>query len=170
MPYAAAYAAAAVAFLVLDLLWLGWIAGGFYRTALGGLLLEKPNLPAAVAFYALYLGGVLVFAVAPAFAAKSLRKAAVSGALFGFFAYATYDLTNLATLKGWSLAVSVVDILWGTVLTALTAAVAYVAARRASGDEPAPPSWRGGGTIGGVPAAAPVTGPGRRSNQRSAIE
>jgi uncharacterized membrane protein len=133
MPYAAAYLAAAIAFLVLDLVWLGWIAGGFYRSALGGLLLETPNIPAAVAFYALYLAGVLVFAVRPAFAAKSLRKAVVSGALFGFFAYATYDLTNLATLKGWSLAVSVVDILWGTVLTALTATVGYIAARRAAG-------------------------------------
>jgi uncharacterized membrane protein len=130
MPYVPAYLAAAVVFLVLDLLWLGVVAGGFYRTALGTLLLEKPNLPAAVAFYALYLAGVVIFAIAPAFRERSLRKAVVSGGLFGFFCYATYDLTNLATLKGWSVAVSVVDILWGTVLTAATAAAGYVAARR----------------------------------------
>jgi uncharacterized membrane protein len=130
MRYATAYAAAAITFLVLDLVWLGFVAGDFYRTALGGLLLEKPNIPAAVAFYALYLVGVLIFAVAPALAAGSMRKAVVSGALFGFFAYATYDLTNLATLKGWSLAVSVVDILWGTVVTAVTAGAGYLGARR----------------------------------------
>jgi uncharacterized membrane protein len=81
-------------------------------------------------FYALYLVGVVIFAIAPALEKRSLRKAVVSGALFGFFAYATYDLTNLATLKGWSLTVSVVDILWGTFVTAVAATAGYVVARR----------------------------------------
>jgi uncharacterized membrane protein len=130
MRYPVAYLAAAVVFLVLDGLWLGFIAGDFYRNRVGHLLLEQPDLAAAAAFYALYLVGVVMFAVAPALQERSVVRAIGRGALFGLIAYATYDLTNLATLKGWSTAVSLLDMAWGAVVTAATAAAGYFAARR----------------------------------------
>jgi uncharacterized membrane protein len=91
---------------------------------------DTPNMPAAVAFYLVYIFGVLFFAVRPALAAGDWRVGLLNGALFGFFAYATYDLTNLATLKGWSLPVSLVDIAWGAVLSAIAASAGSLAALR----------------------------------------
>ncbi len=132
MRYVLAYLAAAVVFLGLDALWLGAIAGDFYRAQLGGLLLERPVLAAAGAFYALYVVGIVVFAVAPGLRAGSAGRAAGNGALFGFIAYATYDLTNLATLAGWSTAVSLLDMAWGAVVTAAGAVAGFFAARRAA--------------------------------------
>ena len=90
----------------LDFLWLTNTAGPIYQQALGRLLAENPNMRAAVAFYLVYLVGVMIFAVRPALASGDWRQAALFGALFGFFAYATYDLTNLATMKVWTLQVS----------------------------------------------------------------
>lgn len=132
MIYVWAYAAAGIVFLVLDLLWLGVVAKGFYHGQIGGLLREPFNIPAAIAFYALYLGGVLFFAMAPGIAAQSLKTAAVCGFLLGLFAYGTYDLTNLATLKHWTVAITVVDMLWGAVLTMICSVAGVAAARLAS--------------------------------------
>jgi uncharacterized membrane protein len=122
-----AYVATLIAFCACDFAWLGWIAKGFYARELGGLLLARPNFAAAVAFYLVYAGGVQIFCVHPALEADSWVRAWLAGALFGFVAYATYDLTNLATLKNWPLAISVVDLLWGTLVTSAAAAAGYAA-------------------------------------------
>ncbi len=111
-------------FFLVDMLWLGVVAKNFYQSQLAALL-GPVQWPAAIVFYLLYIVGIIIFAVAPALAQGSLQRAIVLGALFGFFCYATYDLTNLATLKDWPLKVVVVDILWGAVLTATVAAGSY---------------------------------------------
>ena len=118
-----AYVATAAIFFGLDLIWLSTMVDGFYRPRLAGLLLEKPNLPVAVGFYMLYVAGILIFAVLPALRAGGWTQAALMGGLFGFFAYATYDLTNLATLRGFSPAVAAVDLVWGTLATAAAAGI-----------------------------------------------
>lgn len=123
-----AYLSAAAVFLVLDLLWLGYIASGFYRNELGPLLAESVNIPAAVAFYTLFVAGLMIFAVAPALESGGVLRALQLGALFGFFAYATYDLTNLATFKGFTWRVAVVDIVWGSFLAGVSAAAGAKAA------------------------------------------
>ena len=126
-----AYLATLVAFCAGDFVWLGTVATGFYQSQVGPLMLAAPNWPAAGAFYALYAAGTVLFAVMPALRAGAWTSALLQGALFGFFAYATYDLTNLATLKGWSLGVTVVDIAWGVVVTGLAATVGFLSARAA---------------------------------------
>lgn len=110
---------------VLDFIWLGTVAKTFYRDNIGKLLLDKPNMTAAVLFYTIYVIGVVKLVIEPAVQKGSLSHALMYGALFGFVAYATYDLTNLATLKGFTTKVVVVDMLWGTLLTATVAAVTY---------------------------------------------
>ncbi|MEN3951622.1 DUF2177 family protein [Iodidimonas sp. SYSU 1G8] len=132
MTYVWAYGAAAIVFIVLDLLWLGVIAKGYYHAELGGLLRQPFNMPAAVVFYLMYLGGVLFFAMVPAIAAQSLKTAALYGFLLGLLAYGTYDLTNLATLKNWPLGLSIVDMIWGGVLTSVCSVAGVAAARVAS--------------------------------------
>ena len=131
MQPAIAYLATLVFFAVVDTLWLGVVARGFYRAELGDLLAGEVRLGAAVLFYLVYAAGITIFAVLPGIRTESLVTALVMGGLFGFFAYATYDLTNLATLRGWPVRMSVVDIAWGTMLTAVTAAVGGLAARLA---------------------------------------
>ena len=120
-----AFVATAVIFLVLDLLWLGVIADGFYKREFGDLIAQPFNAQAAVAFYVIYLIGIMVFAVGPALSKGSITHAALYGAMFGFFCYATYDLTNLATLRGYSARVALVDIPWGTFLTGAASAGGY---------------------------------------------
>ncbi|MGV8079725.1 MAG: DUF2177 family protein [Syntrophales bacterium] len=112
-------------FFAIDLVWLGLVARGFYRHNLGHLLRPDVNWAAAFLFYLLYIAGILIFATMPALEKNSLRQAIVSGGLFGLFTYATYDLTNLATLKDWPLNVVFVDIAWGIVLTATVAAASF---------------------------------------------
>jgi uncharacterized membrane protein len=116
-------------FLAVDLLWLGVLARGFYQTHLGPLLAPAVNWTAALVFYLLYVVGILVFAVLPGLAKDSLAVAAGWGALFGLFTYATYDLTNLATLRDWPLRVVVVDILWGVVLCTVVASAGFFIGR-----------------------------------------
>jgi uncharacterized membrane protein len=118
------FLATLAAMAVLDGLWLGLVARGFYRQQLGFLMAESPNWAAAVVFYLVYTIGVTVFVVQPAVDASSLGTALWRGALFGFVAYATYDLTNMATVRGWPTLVTVVDLAWGTVLTAAVALAA----------------------------------------------
>lgn len=123
------YAVTAIVFLGLDFIWLTRLAKSFYAEQLGGLLLESPRLGIAGAFYAVFVVGIVVFAVLPAQREGSFLTAAVLGALLGFIAYATYDITNYATLKGWPAAVVVVDIAWGAFVTGVSALAGYAAAR-----------------------------------------
>ena len=110
-------------FFVIDIAWLGFIAKGFYREQLGFIMAPKTNWPAAVVFYLIFIAGLMFFAINPALAKDSVKHAFLLGALFGFMTYATYDMTNLATLKDWPLVISIIDIIWGTLLNALTAGV-----------------------------------------------
>ena len=127
--YLAAYGATAIGFLLVDVAWLSSIGKRFCFSRLGPLLLDRPNMPVAAAFYAVYVIGIVIFAVAPALREGSASTALVNGGLFGFFAYATYDMTNYATLRNWCLTVSVVDTLWGTSLTGVSAILGYLGAR-----------------------------------------
>lgn len=120
-------------FFAIDLLWLGVVARDLYQKNLAHLLSPNVNWPAAMVFYLMYIAGILLFAVKPALIAQSPLKAAVWGALFGFFTYATYDLTNLATLRDWPIKIVVIDILWGTLLCTLVATGSYLAGRWLSG-------------------------------------
>ncbi|MDH4139491.1 MAG: DUF2177 family protein [Coriobacteriia bacterium] len=123
------YLISTVTFFAIDFVWLSTMTSRFYQTHLDDLLLEKPNLPIAAAFYLLYVIGVLVLAALPAHEKGQVAVAIWRGAVFGLLAYGTYDLTNLSTLKGWSWQVSVVDMIWGAVITGTVATVAYYAAR-----------------------------------------
>lgn len=128
MRYLLAYAATAVVMAGLDFLWLSNTVGPLYHRAVGAVLAKEPDMKAAAAFYLIYVLGVLWFAVRPALLDGDWKTALLNGALFGFFAYATYDLTNLATLKVWSLKVSLIDMAWGAVLTGLSATGGALAA------------------------------------------
>ena len=123
----ASYACTLVVFVVLDLVWLGIVAKPLYQGGVGHLLAKQPNVPVAVVFYCLYALGLMVFAVAPHGAAATWRGTLVAAALFGFFAYATYDLTNLATLRDWPTGLTLLDMAWGTVLSTLAAAAGKAA-------------------------------------------
>jgi uncharacterized membrane protein len=112
-------------FFIIDMLWLGVIAKRFYRRQLDFILSPQVNWAAAVIFYLMYIAGILFFCVRPAVNNNSWGQAAFLGALFGFFTYATYDLTNLATIKNWPLAIVVVDILWGVCLCTLVALLSF---------------------------------------------
>ncbi|MBW8617425.1 MAG: DUF2177 family protein [Hyphomicrobiales bacterium] len=104
--------------LIIDMVWLMWLGRGFYVEEIGSLLLEQPNLIAAFAFYALYIAGLVYLVIAPAAEADSVMKAVISGAVFGLVAYATYDLTNLAVMKGFTLKIALIDMVWGMALSA----------------------------------------------------
>jgi uncharacterized membrane protein len=127
MQFFTTYIAGLIAFLVIDFIWLKYIALSFYREQIGHLMLDKPNLGIALLFYLFYVVGVVVLAVNPALEKGQWMTAALYGGLLGFVAYGTYDITNLATLKTWPPIVAVVDMIWGTVLTASVATIAYFA-------------------------------------------
>jgi uncharacterized membrane protein len=116
-------------FFLLDMVWLGLVAKRFYALQLGYLMRTDIQWPAALMFYALFIVGLVFFVILPAAEKRSWEMALSRGALFGLITYATYDLTNLATIKGWPMAVTVVDLCWGTVLSAL---VSYFTIRIAS--------------------------------------
>ena len=116
-------------FFIIDLIWLGVVAKSFYQKNLKYILSPNVNWTAAIIFYLIYIAGILIFAVLPAIAKDSLRHAAVWGALFGFFTYATYDLTNLALLKDWPIIIVIVDILWGVVLCSAVATLSFFVAK-----------------------------------------
>lgn len=113
-----AYLFTLIPFLVLDAIWLGLVAPSFYKSQIGHLMADSPNFLAAGIFYLLYVAGMVVFVTGRE---GTLKETILRGAFFGFIAYATYDLTNLATLQGWPLLVTVVDLIWGTFLSAMTA-------------------------------------------------
>ena len=122
-----AYVSTLLTFLLLDGIWLGLLMAPTYRELLGSLMLEKPLLLPAAVFYCLYVIGCVVFVVLPAL---SWQRAAKLGALLGLVAYGTYDLTNWATLRDWSVQVSLLDWAWGTVATAVACTVGYLVAKR----------------------------------------
>jgi len=129
MTYVTAYLVSLVIFLAVDFIWLGTMGAALYRATLGDLLAPSVRLPPAIVFYLAYPVGIVVFAVLPALAFDSWVRGAALGALFGARAYATYDLTNYATLRTWSLQITVLDILYGAVATGAAAVVAYFAVR-----------------------------------------
>lgn len=120
--YVAAYAGTAIVMVALDMVWLGLVAKPLYQQGIGHLMAESPDVTVAVLFYLLYAVGVVIFAVSPQHGGSGRSETLAMGALFGFFAYATYDLTNLATLRDWPVRLSLIDIGWGTVVTAAAAA------------------------------------------------
>ena len=124
------YLVTAVMFFAVDILWLGVIARSFYHRHLGRFFRERVNWTAAIIFYFLYILGMIIFAILPSINYASLGRALLLGALYGLFTYATYDLTNLATLKDWPVKIVVVDILWGMVLGGLVSAGGFLAATR----------------------------------------
>ena len=124
-----AYIATIVIFLAIDFVWLKYVALTFYRNNLGDLMLEQPKLGIAAGFYLMYAAAVVVLAVLPALRANDWSTALLYGALLGMAAYGTYDITNLATLKNWPAIVTIVDWIWGTVLTGTVALLAFLVTR-----------------------------------------
>jgi uncharacterized membrane protein len=115
--YLKLYFATLIVFFALDMIWLGLVARGFYQQHIGFLMAPSPNWFAAIAFYLLFIVGILAFVVVPGLKEDSLQTTLLRAALFGLITYATYDLTNLATLKDWPILVTVVDMIWGTFLS-----------------------------------------------------
>lgn len=130
MQLVTSWIAAAIVFGALDALWLSQVGPRFYRPLLGELLRDKVALAPAIAFYLIYISGLVFLAVAPALQKQSLAYAALAGAVLGFVAYATYDLSNQATLRGWDVRVTLIDIAWGACASAFAASVAYAIAAR----------------------------------------
>ncbi|NOT89130.1 MAG: DUF2177 family protein [Lysobacter sp.] len=117
-------------FFAIDMLWLGVVAKNFYRAQIGSLLKTDVNWSAAILFYLVFIAGIVFFVLAPALEKTSWRHALFAGAAFGFITYATYDLTNLATMKDWPVLVTVVDLVWGTVLSASVSVISFAIARK----------------------------------------
>ena len=128
--YLKLYIATLIAFFAIDMAWLGLVARTFYRQHLGYLMAPNTNWLAAIIFYLLFLVGLLVFVVVPGLEANSLKMTLVRAALFGLITYATYDLTNLATVKDWPVVLTVVDMTWGTVLSVAVSCISFVVGKR----------------------------------------
>ncbi len=124
-----AYLATAVVFFAIDFVWLGTVATSTYREGIGHLMADKPNFAAAGVFYIFYVGGVVALVVWPALQADDWRHALLWGAVLGAMCYGTYDFTNLATLRDWPLWISVMDLVWGTILTAVSALAGFFITR-----------------------------------------
>jgi len=131
--YLFAYLGAGLTFAVIDAVWLTTMTERLYKPIIGPLLAPKPDMTAAVIFYLISIAGTVFLAIDPALREGSWTRAALNGAVLGFVAYATYDLTNQATLSVWSWKLTITDILWGTTLTALSATGGFFAARWAEG-------------------------------------
>jgi len=127
--YVKLYLATFIAFLAIDMIWLGLVARTFYQKYLGFLMAPKPNWLAAIIFYLLFIVGILLFVVVPGLKANSLKITVLYGMFFGLITYATYDLTNLATISNWPLLVTVIDIIWGMVLSMAVSAISFMAGR-----------------------------------------
>lgn len=124
------YAIAFPVFLAIDMVWLIFIAKKFYAEQIGYIMTKNPNLIAAFAFYLLFIAGLIVFVITPALDKRSWIYALGMGAFFGLVTYATYDLTNLATLRDWPMLVTVVDLIWGTTLAGSVSLISYMIAVR----------------------------------------
>ena len=124
------YFSTLLVFFIVDMVWLGLVARTFYRDQIGFIMSPGVNWPAALLFYLLFIAGILVFVVLPGLKSPSLRDTLLKAAFFGLITYATYDLTNLATLKDWPLILTVVDMAWGTVLTLIVSYAGLSIGRR----------------------------------------
>lgn len=133
MIYAVAYLAILLPFGALDAIWLSLMGPRLYRPTLGDILLANVNVPAAISFYLIYPVGILVFATLPALKAGSVAPALIYAALFGALAYATYDLTNQATLRNWTLQLTLADMAWGAIASGLAGTASYYATRSIGG-------------------------------------
>lgn len=127
--YLKLYLSLFAAFFVIDMVWLGLVARTFYRKYLGFLMAPHPNWFAAIVFYLLFILGILIFVVIPGLEGGSLKETMIRAALFGLITYATYDLTNLATLKDWPVLITIVDMLWGTFLSVSVSMIGILAGR-----------------------------------------
>jgi uncharacterized membrane protein len=127
--YLKLYFSTLAVFFAIDMFWLGLVARTFYRKHLGFLMAPNLNWLAAIIFYLLFIVGILVFVVLPGLESGSLRDTLLRAALFGLITYATYDLTNLATLKDWPIIITVVDMIWGTVLSVMVSYASFVIGR-----------------------------------------
>lgn len=127
--YILAYVSILVVFIAVDAIWLSQMGPVLYKPILGDILADKVNIAPAIVFYLMYPLGVEIFAVVPALRANSWSHAAIYGALFGLFAYATYDLTNHATLRNWTSTITLIDLVWGTFVTGFSAMVAFFISR-----------------------------------------
>ncbi len=127
--YPKLYFATLIAFFAIDMVWLGLVARTFYRKYLGFLMAPSPNRLAAIIFYLLFIVGILVFVVVPGLEDNSLKTTLLRAVLFGLITYATYDLTNLATVKDWPVLITVVDMAWGTVLSVVVSFVIFMAGK-----------------------------------------
>ncbi|PLX16517.1 MAG: DUF2177 domain-containing protein [Marinilabiliales bacterium] len=114
-----------IVFLIVDLVWLGFIARGLYKKYLGSFLSENVNWTAAIIFYLIYVVGIFIFVIHPAINRDSVIHAITMGSIFGMLAYATYDLTNLATLKDWPITIVIIDIVWGSILTLIVSLAGF---------------------------------------------
>jgi uncharacterized membrane protein len=117
------------AFFAIDMVWLGFVARTFYRKYLGFLMAPNPNWLAAIIFYLLFIVGILVFVVLPGLEDNSFKTTLLRAALFGLITYATYDLTNLATVKDWPVLITVVDMAWGTILSVAVSSISFWAGK-----------------------------------------
>lgn len=123
------YLLTTLVFLIIDLVWLGFIAKNLYNKYLGFIISPEVNWTAAIIFYLLFIVGISIFVIYPAVESNSWAKALLYGALFGFFTYATYDLTNLATIKNWPLNIVIIDIIWGSALSAMVGTAGFFITR-----------------------------------------
>ncbi len=130
MRYLKIYLVSLAAFFAMDMLWLGLVAREFYSQQIGYIMAPSPNWIAAIIFYLLFILGILTFVVLPGLEQGSLKTTLLRGALFGLITYATYDLTNLATLKDWPVLLTIVDMAWGTVLSVLVSSISFMAGKR----------------------------------------
>ena len=130
MRYLKLYLVSLAAFFAIDVLWLGLAARSFYQQYLGFLMAPSPNWFVAILFYLLFIVGLLVFVIVPGLKVNSLKEILLKAVLFGLITYATYDLTNLATLKDWPALLSIVDMLWGTVLSVMVSYISFIAGKR----------------------------------------
>ena len=128
--YVAAYLGAGLTFAAIDFVWLTTMTNRLYKPVIGPIMADKPDMKAAVAFYLISIAGTVFLAIAPALKEGNWTRAAINGAALGFVAYATYDLTNQATLRNWSTALTLVDLAWGTFVTAASSTLAYLAVRQ----------------------------------------
>ncbi len=130
MRYIALFLITTGIFFAIDMLWLGVIAKNFYREKLSFIFTGQVNWAAAIIFYLIYIAGILYFAILPEIHTGNWKMVLLNGAILGFLCYATYDLTNMATIKQWPLTVVIVDIIWGTILTGSVAVISYLTATR----------------------------------------
>jgi len=128
--YIKLYIATLIAFFVIDMVWLGLIARTLYRNYLGFLLASTTNWFAVILFYLLFILGILVFVVLPGLKDNSLKATLLRAVLFGLVTYATYDLTNLATVKNWPVLITVIDLAWGTILSVLVSYISFMVGKR----------------------------------------